>query len=176
MVFALGLVACAASTGASTAAPVTVELPAASPSPSSAPAPVASAAAKPPPAVTARPVAEAPAGPVPEPRVKIITLVPGSGPEARPGDVLLVHYVGTFTDGKEFDSSRRPNRQPFRFTLGKGTVIKGWEQGLLGMQVGEKRQLVIPPELAYGAKARPGIPENSTLLFDVEMLAINPQP
>ena len=101
-------------------------------------------------------------------------LVPGTGPEAKSGDVLVVHYVGTFPDGTVFDTSRKPGRQPFRFTIGKGMVIKGWEQGLLGMKVGEQRQLVIPPELAYGHKDRPGIPADSTLQFDVEMLAINP--
>jgi peptidylprolyl isomerase len=174
LVFALGLAACAASTPATTAAPVTVELPAPTSVSSSAPAPAVSAVTKASPAVAARPVVEAPPPPPPEPRVKVITLVPGAGPQAKDGDILVVHYVGTFPDGKEFDSSRRPNRQPFNFVLGKGTVIKGWDQGLLGMQVGERRQLVIPPELAYGAKARAGIPENSTLLFDVELLAINP--
>lgn len=107
-------------------------------------------------------------------QLEVTTLTPGSGAEAAPGDLLEVNYVGTFPDGTEFDSSTKPGRRPFRFKLGKGTVIKGWEQGLLGMKVGEKRRLVIPPGLAYGAKGRPGIPANSTLHFEVELLAINP--
>jgi FKBP-type peptidyl-prolyl cis-trans isomerase len=101
------------------------------------------------------------------------TLVQGKGAAIKTGDKARVHYVGTLQDGKQFDSSR-DRKQPFDFTLGQGQVIKGWDQGVVGMKVGEKRKLVIPPSLAYGARGRPGIPPNSTLTFEVELLGINP--
>jgi peptidylprolyl isomerase/FKBP-type peptidyl-prolyl cis-trans isomerase FkpA len=98
----------------------------------------------------------------------------GTGQTVRSGDKLVVHYVGTLTSGTQFDSSRERN-EPFRFKIGEGHVIKGWEQGLLGMKVGGLRRLTIPPDLAYGAKgAPPTIPPNATLVFDVELLAIEP--
>ena len=104
--------------------------------------------------------------------VKIETLTPGTGDEAKSGDTLSVHYTGTLTDGKKFDSSR-DRGEPFEVTLGQRRVIAGWEMGLVGMKVGEKRRLTIPPDLGYGAKGAGGvIPPNATLIFEVELLTI----
>ncbi len=80
-----------------------------------------------------------------------------------------MHYVGTYLDGKKFDSSRDRN-QPFIFTIGKGLVINGWEEGLLGMKVGGKGNLFIPPELAYGTDGTGFVTENSTLIFEIELI------
>jgi FKBP-type peptidyl-prolyl cis-trans isomerase len=96
----------------------------------------------------------------------------GTGTEAKTGNRVSVHYVGTLTDGKKFDSSR-DRGQGFRFTLGKGEVIKGWDQGVAGMKIGEVRKLTIPPQLAYGARGFPPvIPPNATLVFEVELLEV----
>ena len=104
--------------------------------------------------------------------LKIEKLVTGSGAAPKKGDTVTVHYTGTFTDGKKFDSSVGTN-QPFDFTLGQSEVIKGWDEGIVGMKVGGKRQLRIPPELAYGAAGHPPqIPENATLIFDVQLVAV----
>merc|ERR1719369_2670732 len=93
------------------------------------------------------------------------------------GDNIVVHYHGTLTDGKVFDSSYERN-QPFDVQIGVGKVIKGWDQGIVGMCPGEKRQLVIPPELGYGDRgAGDAIPGGATLVFQVEMIAFqNPVP
>ncbi len=98
----------------------------------------------------------------------------GTGQIANDGDHVKVHYTGWLTSGKKFDSSVDAH-QPFELTLGKGEVIKGWDEGIAGMKVGGKRQLRIPPDLAYGAQGYPGaIPPNATLIFDVQLLAVTP--
>jgi FKBP-type peptidyl-prolyl cis-trans isomerase len=99
------------------------------------------------------------------------TLTPGEGPVARTGQVVAVHYVGTLTDGSKFDSSR-DRGQSFSFQIGAGSVIPGWEQGVAGMQVGERRKLIIPPDLGYKDQERPKIPANSTLVFEIELMGI----
>ncbi|MSR73622.1 MAG: FKBP-type peptidyl-prolyl cis-trans isomerase [Candidatus Pacebacteria bacterium] len=100
-------------------------------------------------------------------------VVVGTGDEAVSGKKVTVHYVGTLTDGTKFDASK-DHGQPFSFTLGAGQVIKGWDQGVAGMKVGGKRNLVIPSELGYGAAGTPGgsIPPNATLKFEIELLKV----
>jgi peptidylprolyl isomerase len=96
----------------------------------------------------------------------------GQGPAAKSGDRVAVHYVGTLTDGTEFDSSRKRG-QPFTFTLGQGRVIQGWDLGVVGMQVGGVRRLSIPASEGYGARGFPPvIPPDATLLFEVELVSI----
>ncbi len=100
----------------------------------------------------------------------------GTEQVTKAGDMISVNYTGSLEDGTVFDSNVDPkfkHVQPFEFSLGAGQVIPGWDNGLVGMKVGEKRHLVIKPEDAYGAEGRPPvIPANSTLIFDVELTAI----
>lgn len=92
----------------------------------------------------------------------------GKGAAAKSGDEVTVNYVGTLTNGKKFDSSY-DHKKPFTFIIGEGEVIKGWDQGLVGMKVGGERKLVIPPSLGYGSQSNSDIPANSTLVFDITL-------
>ena len=124
--------------------------------------------------VAAEPAASQPAGGKTETKeggLQITYVAPGSG--ARDGDTVSVLYTGKLKDGTEFDSSAKHGNEPIEFILGKGMVIQGWDLGVAGMQVGEKRKLVIPPALAYKEAGAGGvIPPNATLTFDVELVAL----
>jgi FKBP-type peptidyl-prolyl cis-trans isomerase len=130
--------------------------------------PIAASAA---PASAAVPAANAPAT-VKE--LKKEDLSPGKGTAAKTGDTVRVHYTGTLMDGTKFDSSRDRD-EPFEFTLGAGMVIKGWDEGVVGMKPGGKRKLTIPGDKAYGPTGSPPkIPPNATLVFDIELLEVKP--
>lgn len=103
--------------------------------------------------------------------LKIEDIQVGSGEEVESGDSVVMHYTGTLTDGTKFDSSRDRN-EPFETQIGVGQVIEGWDKGVVGMKVGGKRKLTIPPDMAYGDQAIGPIPANSTLIFDVELLEV----
>ncbi|MFH1657362.1 MAG: FKBP-type peptidyl-prolyl cis-trans isomerase [bacterium] len=106
-----------------------------------------------------------------EKTMKTEILEEGEGEVAEKGDTLTVHYVGRFEDGRKFDSSLDRNA-PFIFKLGASQVIKGWDEGVVGMKVGEKRKLIIPPNLGYGEAGRGTIPPDTTLVFEIELLKI----
>jgi peptidylprolyl isomerase len=127
---------------------------------------------KPPPALASKPVVSVPTRPPP---TKLVTkdLVTGTGKTVATGQTVTVNYVGVlYKTGKEFDSSWSRN-QPSTFPLTPGGVIQGWVQGIPGMKVGGRRELIIPASLAYGKAGRPGIPPNSALVFVVDLLSVS---
>jgi FKBP-type peptidyl-prolyl cis-trans isomerase len=163
---AIAVGACAKFTEPPKAEPVQGEAPPAA-EPKQAP-PQPSAEAKPAPTPT-------PAPPPADPNAKleIKDVAVGKGAEAKAGDTVKVHYVGALTNGTEFDASKKHGTEPFTFELGKGRVIKGWDEGVAGMKEGGKRKLTIPPHLGYGARgAGDRIPPNSTLVFEVELVEV----
>jgi peptidyl-prolyl cis-trans isomerase A (cyclophilin A) len=104
--------------------------------------------------------------------LEYIEVEAGTGEQAQAGKTVSVHYTGKFQDGKVFDTSV-PRGEPIEFELGRGNVIKGWDEGIALMKVGGKAQLIIPPNLAYGERGAGGvIPPNSTLVFDVELVSV----
>jgi FKBP-type peptidyl-prolyl cis-trans isomerase FkpA len=130
--------------------------------------PLALLSCTPPPPVAKE--AERPASP--QKLLEKLDVVVGAGAEAKQGSAVSVHYVGTLTDGTKFDSSR-DRGQPFTFIIGQGKVIRGWEQGVVGMRVGGTRKLVIPPHLGYGEAGQPPtIPGQATLHFEIELLHV----
>ena len=164
----LGLAACSSSSSSST----TTSTAANQPSTTVATQPVSS----PSPAGTfgTKPAVVVPTGPPPT-TLQVTDLITGTGPKAKPGDQVTVQYVGvSYTTGKQFDASW-DRGSPFPFALGQGQVIAGWDNGVAGMQVGGRRELVIPPDLAYGANppAGSGIAPNDTLIFIVDLVKIN---
>lgn len=109
-------------------------------------------------------------------KVEVLKSVEQCSRKSKKGDILSMHYTGTLLDGKEFDSSRGRN-EPFRFQIGVGQVVKGWDQGLLDMCIGEKRKLTVPPELGYGdTGAGDRIPAGATLVFETELIKIEDGP
>jgi peptidylprolyl isomerase len=122
--------------------------------------------------VGTKPSVDVPQGPPPG-RLQVKDLKTGDGAEAKSGDQVSVQYVGVLYDGgKEFDSSW-DRGQPFPFQLGSGQVIPGWDQGVAGMKVGGRRELIIPPDLAYGPQGQPPtIPKNATLVFVIDLVSV----
>jgi peptidylprolyl isomerase len=126
---------------------------------------------KPPSPLSKKPVVAVPSGPPPG-KLVVKDLVTGSGATAKKGSSITVNYVGVlYKGGKEFDSSWKTGKPFAPFQLGQGSVIPGWDQGLVGMKVGGRRELIIPPNLAYGKSGSGPIPANATLVFVVDLLA-----
>ena len=134
--------------------------------------PTDTTASTPKPPKRTKPKVNVPSGPPPKNMV-VKNLITGTGPKAKKGDVVTVQYVGVdYKTGKQFDASW-DRGQPFPFTLGAGQVIPGWDQGVVGMQVGGRRELIIPPNLAYGPQGSPpAIGKNATLIFVIDLLSI----
>lgn len=105
-------------------------------------------------------------------KFKVEDLKVGEGEEVHSGDYVTIHYLGTLENGQKFDSSY-DRGEPFKVRIGVGQVIDGWDMGVVGMKVGGKRKLTIPSELAYGERGVGSIPANSTLIFELELLAVN---
>jgi len=99
-------------------------------------------------------------------------IIVGEGAEAVKHSIVTVNYTGWLEDGSKFDSSLNPGREPFRFTVGAGQVIQGWDQGIPGMKIGGKRKLTIPPSMGYGNRDNGAIPANSVLIFEVDLLVV----
>jgi peptidylprolyl isomerase len=129
---------------------------------------------KPPSPLSKKPVVVVPKGPAPKTLV-VKDLIKGNGPTAETGSTLTVNYVGVlYNSGKEFSSSWKTGQALAPFKLGQGAVIPGWDKGLVGLKVGGRRELVIPPNLAYGKNGRPPtIPPNATLVFVVDLLGVS---
>jgi FKBP-type peptidyl-prolyl cis-trans isomerase len=161
---AIALAGCGGGGGSAT----TADIPAAA-SPTTPAAPKASTNLK---DTKTKPAIPKPSGAPPK-KLVMKDIVVGKGRAAKKGDQLSMQYVGvTFADGKEFDSSW-DSGQPFKFQLGKGSVIKGWDQGLVGIKPGGRRELIIPSQLAYGATGQPpSIPPNAALVFIVDALSV----
>jgi peptidylprolyl isomerase len=121
---------------------------------------------------TSEPVSDAPVTTT-DSGLQYVVLEIGDGPTPQAGEIVSVHYRGTLEDGTEFDNSY-DRGEPIAFPLGSGMVIPGWEEGIALMQVGEKAKLIIPPDLAYGEQGRGAIPPNATLVFEVELVSIQP--
>ena len=102
----------------------------------------------------------------------IEAIIVGEGTEAVKHSIVTVNYTGWLEDGSKFDSSLNPGREPFRFTVGAGQVIQGWDQGIPGMKIGGKRKLTIPPSMGYGNRDNGAIPANSVLIFEVDLLVV----
>ena len=119
---------------------------------------------------TAVPPKVSPIGTTPSGLIYVITRH-GEGPQAKPGDTVRVHYTGVLTNGTKFDSSL-DNGQPFSFELGAGRVIKGWDEGIAKLHVGDQATLIVPPALGYGSKGIGPIPPDATLIFVVELVGI----